>query len=197
MSLPVQTAAVDLLSIEMNGTHLREFGESEHYVATVHGDRAHYADGDLVEAVDFDFDAVDEALGLIHRTPPQAREQAAELFRALTAWCFKDGRPLRSAMVKWIAIISGLRPDLLENRSGRELAEELGVSKQALTHQSVRFSDAWQIQFARGRLKESRERMAAARRGGPNRNTGARNPGAGTMTRPGKEPNGAVVGGTT
>lgn len=196
MSLPVQTAAVDVLSIEMKGTHLHEF-ESEHYVSIVREGCAHYADGEIVESVEFDFDGIDEALGFIHRTPPQAREQAAELFRNLTAWCFTDGQPLRAALVKWIAIVSGLRPDLLENRSGRELAAELGVTKQALSRQAIRFCDAWQIQFARCRLKESRERMAAARRGGPNRNTVGRNHAAGTMTLPGKEPNGAAMGATT
>jgi hypothetical protein len=121
----------------------------------------------------FDFDAVDEALGFIHQAPPPVREQAAELFRALASWCFRGNRPLRCGMVKFVAIVAGLRPEILQDRSGQDLSTELGITKQALTHQSLRFADAWGFHFARSRSKEGRERMAAARRGGPNRNLGA------------------------
>jgi hypothetical protein len=120
----------------------------------------------------FDFDAVDEALGLIHQAPPPVREEAAELFRALASWCFRGNRPLRSGMVKFVAIVAGLRPELLQDRSGQDLATELNITKQALAHQSLRFSDAFGFHFARSRSKEGRERMAAARRGGANRNHG-------------------------
>ena len=134
------------------------------------------ASHEVMQSVDFNFDGVDEALGFIHRSPPQAREQAAELFRELMTWCFSGNMSLRSSLVKFTAIACGLRPDLLGNRSGRELATELGITKQGLSRQSVKFEDAWGIQFSRGRLKESRERMAAARRGGPNRNTRPHHP---------------------
>jgi hypothetical protein len=126
---------------------------------------------EVMQSVDFNFDGVDEALGFIHRSPPESREQAAELFRQLAAWCFPGNQPLRSAMVKFTAIVSGLRPELLDNRGGSELAAELGVTKQALSAASVKFSDAFGIQFSRGRLPEARQRMADARLGGPNRNT--------------------------
>ena len=123
-----------------------------------------------IQTVDFNFDDVDEALGYIHHSPPSAREQAAELFRNLATWCFR-GQQLRPGLVKLIAVISGLRPDLLDNRTEPDLARELGVTKQALSRQSLKFQDAWRIKFARSRSKEGREHMAAARRGGPNRNT--------------------------
>jgi hypothetical protein len=74
-------------------------------------------------------------------------------------------------VVKFVTIISGLRPELLGDRPGIDLAAELGISKQALTRQSLRFQDAFNIKFSRSRSKDQRERMAAARRGGPNRNT--------------------------
>jgi hypothetical protein len=123
-----------------------------------------------IQTTEFDFDAVDEALGFVHQSPPEAREQAAELFRNLMAWCFADGRPLRASMVRFTAICAGLRPDLLDNKTGHELALELNVTKQAMSRQAVRFEDAFGFKFARSRSKESRQRMAAARRGGPNRN---------------------------
>jgi len=123
-----------------------------------------------IHTVDFNFDAVDEALGYIEQAPPSAREEAALLFRRLASWCFADKRPLKSSMVRLMAIFAGLRPELLDNRSGRELADELQISKQALAHQAVRFADAFQFRFARGRSKEARARMSLARIGGPNRN---------------------------
>lgn len=130
-------------------------------------DESHH---ELIGTTDFDFGAVDEALGFIHRSPPEAREQAAELFRQLAAWCFRGNRPLRASLVRFVAIVAGLRPDLLGNRSGRDLAAELGCTKQNLSHQSAKFSDVFGIQFARCRSKEARAHMARARIGGPNRN---------------------------
>ena len=73
-------------------------------------------------------------------------------------------------MVRFVAIVSGLRPDLLKNMNGEKLGRQLGVTKQAITHQAVRFEDAWHVKFARGRSAEGRRHMAAARRGGPNQN---------------------------
>jgi hypothetical protein len=125
-----------------------------------------------VGVTSFDFDAVDEALGFIHKARPSAREEAAELFRNLATWCFVGNRPLRCGMVKFIAIIAGLRPELLQDRSGQDLAAELGVTKQSLAHQSLLFSDAWGIKFARSRSKEGREHMRNSRLGGPCRNRG-------------------------
>jgi len=124
---------------------------------------------EAVATTDFDFDGVDEALGFIHQAPPPARREAAELLRRLATWCF-TGHGLRPAMVKLVAIFGGLRPDLLQDRSGQDLARELGVSKAAISKQTVRFEDAFQMKFARGRSKEARRNMAAARIGGPCRN---------------------------
>src|ERR1017187_1941453 len=128
-----------------------------------------------VGTVDFPYEQVfndlDEGLGFIHKTPPPARELTGELFRNLATGCFK-AQQLRPAMVKFIAIIAGLRPDLLADRTGGDLANELGVSRQALTRQSLRFQDAWRIKFARSRSKAGREHMARSRRGGPNHNFG-------------------------
>jgi hypothetical protein len=126
----------------------------------------------FVGTENFDFDAVDEALGFIAEAPPSAREQAAELLRRLLTWCFNHRGSLRSALIRFTAISAGLRPDLLENRSGRELASALGVTKQAFAHASLKFSDAFGIKFARSRSKEDREHMRAARLGGPCRNHG-------------------------
>jgi hypothetical protein len=125
---------------------------------------------ELVGTTDFDFGAVDEALGFIHESRPAARQEAAELFRQLAAWCFRGDKPLRAAAVRFVAIVSGLRPDLVGDRTMKEIASEFGITKQAMSAQSAKFSDAFGIKFARCRSKEAREHMARARIGGPNRN---------------------------
>jgi hypothetical protein len=125
-----------------------------------------------IQTVDFDFEAVDEALGFVRKAPPTAREQAAELFRQLATWCFRGNRPLRTATMKFAVIVGGLRADLLGDRTMGEIATELGCTKQNMAHQSAKFQDAFGIKFARSRSKEAREHMRRARLGGPARNTG-------------------------
>jgi hypothetical protein len=124
----------------------------------------------LIGSVDFNFDDVDEALGFIRKASPSAREEAACLVRELMTWCYRGNRPLRAAAVKLACVASGLRPDMLGDRTLGEIAAEFGISKQGMAAQSRRFSDAFGFKFARSRSTESRAKMAAARRGGPNRN---------------------------
>jgi hypothetical protein len=160
----------------MQHTHTHEIPRvTEALQGQCEGPRCRPVDAAHIMTTDFDceqvFSDLDEPLALIRKASPSARKEAAELFRALAAWCFSGHCQLHPAVVKFVAIISGLRPDLLGDRPGIDLAAELGVSKQALTRQSLRFQDAFNIKFSRSRSKDQRERMAAARRGGPNRNT--------------------------
>ena len=119
---------------------------------------------------DFDFEAVDQALGFIRKARPSARQEAAELFRQLATWCFQGDKPLRVAAMKFSVIASGLRPELLGDRTMGEIATEFNCTKQNLAHQAAKFQDAFGIKFARCRSKEAREHMRKARIGGPNRN---------------------------
>ena len=123
-----------------------------------------------VSTVEFDYESVDVALGFISETPKEARAMAAELCGQLLAWCFGRHYNPHAAMVRFVAAAGGLRPDLQQNLSFEKLADALGVTKQALCHQSRRFQAAWGIKFSRSRSKVGREHMAAARLGGPNRN---------------------------
>ena len=118
------------------------------------------------------FSDLDEPLKAIREARPLARQEAAELFRELMTWCFSGNRSLRTALVKFVAIVSGIRPELLADRNGKSLSEELHVSKQALSHQAVAFENAWNVKFSRCRSKEAREHMRKARLGGRNHNLG-------------------------
>lgn len=121
------------------------------------------------------FNDLDEVAGAIAETPPTPRAQAGELLRQILTWCCgaNGTRSLRSATVRFVALTSGLRPEILRDRTGGDLARELGITKQALSAQAVKFEDAFKIKFARCRSKEARTRMARARVGGLNHNLGA------------------------
>ena len=157
----------------LNGKVEQPASMNEHHIhLDVEQDHAAFAaTGEAVQVVDFDFDEVDRALGLVKETPPDAREQAGELIRQLMAYCFPAGRKLnlRTAAAKFAAIGAGLRPDALSNASQTALAENLGLTKAALSKASVKFQDAFKIKFARSRPLSSRAKMRARRLGGPDR----------------------------
>jgi len=129
-------------------------------------------DGAVIQTVDFDYDGVDAALGLVKAASLTAREEAGELVRELVSFCFagKRGRTsLRTAAARLAVIAGGLRPDLLEDATQGELAAELGLTKAALSKMAVNFSDEYQVKFSRSRSAEARASMRAARLGGPDR----------------------------
>jgi hypothetical protein len=139
----------------------------KHHFPTVEQDHAGFADGELVQAQEFDFAAVDEALGLVESTPPDARQQAGELVRQLFAYCFSQRKlDLRTAAAKLAVIGAGLRPDALDDKTQTELARQLGLTKAAMSKASVKFQDAFCIKFSRSRSVSARAKMRARRLGG-------------------------------
>lgn len=137
------------------------------------GDGQTYAE--LTPTCNFDFDALDEALGFVEAAQPSAREQAGELVRQLFAYCFKARAKvnLKTAAAKFAMIGAGLRPDdALHNASQTELAAQLGLTKAAMSKASVKFQSAFAIKFARSRSLSGRAKMRAARlaQHGVNRN---------------------------
>jgi hypothetical protein len=122
-----------------------------------------------VPAVEFSFDEIDALLGTIHKTPRDARKQAAELFRQIMAWCFAGNPPLQTALVKVVSVTAGLRPELLGDRTLEELAKKIGVTKQAMSKSMLTFGDEFNFHFTRGRSQKARENMAAAMTGNQHR----------------------------
>lgn len=150
----------------------------KHHFPTVEQDHAGFADGELVQAQEFDFAAVDEALGLVESTPPDARQQAGEVLRELFQFCFGTQRKklgakeLKTAAMRFAVIVSSLRPDVCNQATHGELAKHLGRTKAAASKALVAFEDRHGIQFARSRRADGRAAMRAARlaQGGVNRN---------------------------
>jgi hypothetical protein len=130
-----------------------------------------YSGRNLDEIIEFDFDGVSALLGEIESSPDDVKAQAAEMFSRIMVWIWTSvkGRQVHNALVRFTALTSGLRPDLVGNKSYEVLAKELGVKKQSMSATALRFSDIFKIKLARSRKEESRETMARAQRGHPNR----------------------------
>src|SRR5690606_11070086 len=116
-------------------------------------------DGESVEVVHFDFEAIDQALGTIENASADARTEAAELLSALLVWVFPPGIKVRGALVRFAAMTAGLRPDLMEG-TYQSLASECHCSKQAVSKAAMRFQGAFNFKFGRSRSLAARNNMA-------------------------------------
>jgi len=129
-----------------------------------------------IQTVDPDFERIYADLDGTPTPDAQPMELAADGLREILHWIWESKgkrRKFRSALVRLVVLTAVMKPALLDCLSYRELGKRLGgITKQALSHQAINFENAFQIKFARSRSKQSREHMAAARRGGVNHNTG-------------------------
>lgn len=128
------------------------------------------AEHEVVEFVDssqsdhysFDFSEIDSALGAIEDAPEDARAQAAELVRQLFAWIWSGRAPVHAAMVRFAALSAGLRPELLDHKSYREIGAQLNCTRQNLSKAAVQFQEAFRMKFARSRSERGRRNMSRA-----------------------------------
>ena len=154
----------------------------QHHAPTVEQDHVALDHGELTQSTDFDFDEVDRALGLVEAAPPDARQQAGELVREIFEFCFKargkkfSASELKTAAMRFAIVVSGLRPDILNDATHGELAKRLSRTKAAASKASVKFEDKHGFQFARSRSLQAREAMRVARlaQGGVPRNKRAK-----------------------
>jgi hypothetical protein len=147
-----------------------------HHAVSVTDDHAGYEDGAITPAVDFDYDEIDRALGLVDVAPPDAQQKAGEVIREIFQFCFStrkknSANALKTAALRFAIIASGLRPDLLCNASQGEIAAQLHLTKAAASKVAVLFRDRYKLKFARSRPNTAREHMREARlkQGGVNR----------------------------
>ena len=127
------------------------------------------APGDVVQTVDFNFDDVDIALGLVEAATPDAKQEAAELFGRIMAWTFRPPVNLRIATARWATICAGIRPDVLNDRTLAELGHEIGLTKQDMSKHGRSFQDVFGFKFSRSRSEQACAKMRARRLGGPDR----------------------------
>lgn len=131
-------------------------------------DEAHRATG----VVDFSFDEID---GVLATAPDDARQIAGELLRHVFQFCFGTNRKklskmqLTTAAMRLAVVVSGLRPDTLNNATHGQLARALKRTKAAASKANVSFQQQHGIKFARSRDDTARAKMRARRIGGPAR----------------------------
>ena len=133
---------------------------------------------ELIQTSDFNFDEIDAALGLFETAAPEVRAQAGEVLREIFQFCFGTRRKklganeLKSAAMRFAVVVSGLRPDILNDATHGELARHLSRTKAAASKASCAFEDRHGIQFARSRRSDARAAMRKARlaQHGVNRN---------------------------
>ena len=99
----------------------------------VHGNKNYGgAFAEIVQTTDFDFDEVDAALSGISKNSKNGRESIFEAFEKIFHWCFSENR-INIAAVRFAVIGDNLYPELIGSKSNKELARQLGVSRQVFS----------------------------------------------------------------
>ncbi len=130
------------------------------------------APGDLVGIVDFPFAEID---GVLESAPEDARQLAGEVLREIFHFCFGTGHKqfgetqLKTAAMRLAIVVSGLRPEIVNNATHGELAKCLSRTKAAASKSNVLFQSRHGFKFARSRDESARAKMRARRLGGPDR----------------------------
>jgi hypothetical protein len=124
-----------------------------------------------------DFDEIDRRLAGNADAPDDHddhdddRATAADALGELFRWC-GEGKTARVVALRFLAVLAGCRPDLLGQKTYKDIAREFRVTKQNFSKTMMRAEARFKVKFARTRSESGRQRMAAARRGGPARNRG-------------------------
>jgi len=127
---------------------------------------AAWCDHESVQTEDFDFDllAVDQATRDIFADASRdSRHDAGTLLGIILAWCFGRGLSMQKAFRKFVVMTAGLRPDLIGDKSLKEIGSELSITRACMSKHGVNFQRAFHLKFSRGRSEEARRNMSAAR----------------------------------
>lgn len=131
-------------------------------------------DSERVPVAQFDYDAVDAALGNAapldaDDAPPRAsdrRAAAAEGLASVLAWAC-EVQTIHAMTVRFVAMVAAVRPELLNGKTYKQLAAELHCTKQNISKTVVRFERKFGFKSVRTRPLSGRENMRRARLGGP------------------------------
>jgi hypothetical protein len=82
-----------------------------------------------VDTTDFDFDGIEEAVSGISQTPSNERQILFDALEKIVRWCFAENR-IKFAAVRFALIGANLYPELIGAKSDKELAKQLGITKQ-------------------------------------------------------------------
>lgn len=135
---------------------------SEHFTDSAE----HFTDGgETCESEDFDMASVEAALGEWHEAPDDVRAEAGNLLARIFAhtWTVPDGRGMiKTALAKFSGFFLAVRPDLIA-ASYREAGEQIGLTKQLVSHAVLKAEQAFKFKSLRTRPLAARENMRLAR----------------------------------
>jgi len=116
-----------------------------------------------VKTTDFDYGAIDVALGYVEDTAPDARAEAAQLVSLIFQWCFRPGQSLRTCAARFSIIGSGLNPQLLDGLDFKGIGRCLKLTKASISKHGREFQERFAVKLACCRSDEAREAMRRAR----------------------------------
>lgn len=121
---------------------------------------------------EFDYSKIDADLGWAERGSPEVaiREEAVQMatdgFCVFLAWVWLTptgkARNPESAKLRFLAATATLRPDFFQNKSFNQLAQDIGLTRAAISKISVEFADFFKVHFRCQRRSEARERYSEA-----------------------------------
>lgn len=134
-----------------------------------HHNAAFWADGHATQVVEFDHDAIDAGNG---QKATDANADAAVALAKILVWAWSGRFNVKFALVRFVALTAGLRPDLLRNRPLREIAGDLGVVEARLCRMVGYAQKEFGVKFSRTWSEERRKRWSEQRKGHPKSNHG-------------------------
>lgn len=136
-----------------------------HRHVTLEADHAGVVGDELHPAVEFDFASIDadELRTALDNCSAEGIAMAADFLGALLVWLWAGHGTIKTTSVKLAVFTSALRPDLLGDRTYKQLGQELGVTRANLSKHASRLSDALQFKFTRARSDKARLNMRLAR----------------------------------
>lgn len=124
------------------------------------------ADGHHTDVTPFDTEAVENALGEFQDASVGAREEAAALLSRLWTWLWHPSLySQKTPLLRLYAFVAAVRPEVLNNETGGQLAQHFGVSKQTISTHMLDAEAYFDTKFSRTRSSASRRKMAQAATG--------------------------------
>jgi len=103
-------------------------------------------ESEMVDTTDFDFDGVEEAISGISQTPINERDALFDAMEKIFRWCFSD-KHINLAAVRFAVIGDNLYPEFIGAKSNKELAKQLGISRQVLSWNRANFQKHFGIKL--------------------------------------------------
>ena len=96
---------------------------------------------------DFNYDGLDELIDGVSTIPKNKQQNLFDALEKIMRWCFSSGHTSQAA-VRLAVIGDNLYPELIGAKSNKELAKQLGVSRQVFSLARANFKEHFGIKLA-------------------------------------------------